>query len=192
MTAPLWTSAELEKILKAKASAPFAATGVSIDSRTVAPGDLFVALAGPSHDGHAYVADAFAKGAAGALVHTGGDHPGPAIRVDDTMTALTALGAAGRARAARTKVIGVTGSVGKTGTKEMLGAILAAQGSTHVSLGSHNNHWGVPLTLSRLPRDSVYAVQEMGMNHAGELSDLAAIARPDVAVITTVGPAHLV
>ena len=191
MTAPLWTSAELEKALKAKATARFEANGVSIDSRSVADGDLFVALAGPSHDGHAFVADAFARGAAAALVHKDGDYPGPVVKVEDTLSGLTALGAAGRARAARTKVVGVTGSVGKTGTKEMLGAILAAQGSTHISQGSHNNHWGVPLTLARLPRDSVYAVQEMGMNHAGELADLTAIARPDVAVITTVGPAHL-
>lgn len=191
MTTPLWTSAELEKALKAKASARFDATGVSIDSRGVAPGDLFVALAGPSHDGHAFVADAFSRGAAAALVHKDGDYPGPAVKVDDTLAALTALGAAGRARAARTRVVGVTGSVGKTGTKEMLGAILAAQGSAHVSQGSHNNHWGVPLTLARLPRDSVYAVQEMGMNHAGELAALTQIARPHVAVITTVGPAHL-
>ncbi len=191
MTKPLWTSADLEKALSAKASAPFAATGVSIDSRAVAPGDLFVALAGPAHDGHAFVADAFAKGAAAAIVHADGDFPGPTIRVADTLAALSALGAAGRARAKKTAVIGVTGSVGKTGTKEMLGTILAAQGATHISLGSHNNHWGVPLTLSRLPQDARFAVQEMGMNHAGELAALTRIARPDVAVITTVGPAHL-
>lgn len=191
MTTPLWTSAELERVLKARATARFDATGVSIDSRSVAPGDLFVALAGPSHDGHAFVADAFAKGAAAALVHKDGEYSGPAIGVEDTLAALKALGAAGRARAADAKLVGVTGSVGKTGTKEMLGAILGAQGAAHVSQGSHNNHWGVPLTLARLPRDSVFAVQEMGMNHAGELAELTRIARPDVAVITTVGPAHL-
>jgi UDP-N-acetylmuramoyl-tripeptide--D-alanyl-D-alanine ligase len=190
MNKPLWTSAELESALAAKASAAFAATGVSIDSRNVVPGDLFVALAGPSHDGHAFVADAFAKGATGAIVHAAGDFPGPVIRVPDTLAALSALGTAGRARTEAT-VIGITGSVGKTGTKEMLGAILAAQGATHVSLGSHNNHWGVPLTLSRLPAAARFAVQEMGMNHKGELSALTRIARPDVAVITTVGPAHL-
>jgi len=188
---PLWTSAELEKLLQAKATGRFVAEGVSIDSRAVEAGDLFVALAGPSHDGHDFVAKAFENGAAAALVHKAGSYPGPVIVVADTQAALTALGAAGRTRAARTKVIGVTGSVGKTGTKEMLGAILSAQGSTHISLGSHNNHWGVPLTLARLPRDSVYAVQEMGMNHAGELAALTQIARPEVAVITTVGPAHL-
>lgn len=191
MAKPLWTSAELEQALGAKASAAFAATGVSIDSRSVAPGDLFVALAGPAHDGHAFVADAFAKGATGAIVHADGDFSGPVVRVADTLAALSAIGAAGRARAKKTCVVGVTGSVGKTGTKEMLGAILSAQGATHVSQGSHNNHWGVPLTLSRLPRDARFAVQEMGMNHAGELSALTRIARPDVAVITTVGPAHL-
>ncbi|SBV99859.1 putative UDP-N-acetylmuramoyl-tripeptide--D-alanyl-D-alanine ligase [uncultured Alphaproteobacteria bacterium] len=191
MTTPLWTSAELEKVLKAKAGARFDVAGVSIDSRSVGEGDLFVALAGPSHDGHAFVADAFAAGAAAALVHADGAYPGPTIRVEDTLAALSTLGAAGRTRAARTKVVGVTGSVGKTGTKEMLGAILADQGATHISRGSHNNHWGVPLTLARLPRDSVYAVQEMGMNHTGELAALTRIARPDVAVITTVGPAHL-
>lgn len=188
---PLWTSAELEKLLQAKATGRFVADGVSIDSRAVKPGDLFVALAGPSHDGHDFVAKAFENGAAAALVHKAGAYPGPAIVVADTLAALSRLGAAGRARAKLTHVIGVTGSVGKTGTKEMLGAILQAQGTTHVSQGSHNNHWGVPLTLSRLPRDSVYAVQEMGMNHAGELAALTRIAQPEVAIITTVGPAHL-
>ena len=191
MTKSLWTSIELEKNLKAKASARFTATGVCIDSRAVAPGELFVALAGPTHNGHAFVADAFAKGAAAAIVHTQDDFPGPTIRIADTLKALTAIGAAGRMRAQNTRVIGVTGSVGKTGTKEMLGAILAAQAPTHVSQGSHNNHWGVPLTLARMPKDTVFAVQEMGINHAGELAELTKIARPDVAVITTVGPAHL-
>jgi len=191
MTHKLWSSTELETATGGKASSAFEVSGVSIDSRTVAEGDLFIAIAGPTHDGHAFTAEAFARGAAAVMVHKDGEHAGPVLKVSDTMKALEAIGRAGRDRATKTKVIGVTGSVGKTGTKDMLGHILADQDSTHVSQGSHNNHWGVPLTLSRLPQDTVYAVQEMGMNHAGELSVLSSFTKPDVAVITTVGPAHL-
>jgi UDP-N-acetylmuramoyl-tripeptide--D-alanyl-D-alanine ligase len=191
MTKPLWTSSELETVLNGTASAEFSASGISIDSRTVQEGDLFIAIAGPTHDGHSFTAEAFARGAAAAVIHKAGDHNGPTLKVTDTMKALEALGAAARNRAIRTKLIGVTGSVGKTGTKDMLGQILSDQDATHVSLASHNNHWGVPLTLARMPQDTVYAVQEMGMNHAGELSVLTSFAKPNVAVITTVGPAHL-
>jgi len=191
MNTPLWSSTDLETLLNGKASADFEVSGVSIDSRSITKGDLFIALAGPTHDGHNHTTEAFINGAAAILVHKDGIYDGPVLRVSDTMKALEALGCAGRDRAKNTKVIGITGSVGKTGTKDMLGEILAAQDSVHISQGSHNNHWGVPLTLSRLPKDTTYAVQEMGMNHAGELAVLTSFAKPDVAVITTVGPAHL-
>ncbi len=190
MTAPLWSAADLSAATGA--TARFAATGVSIDSRTVAPGDLFVALVGETGDGHAHVADALAKGAAGALVHRAVDGPDPArlIVVGDTLAGLTALGAFARARFAG-RVVAVTGSVGKTTTKEMLRAVLAEGGPTHAAVASYNNHWGVPLTLARMPANATFAVIEIGMNHAGEILPLARLARPHVAVITAIAAAHL-
>jgi UDP-N-acetylmuramoyl-tripeptide--D-alanyl-D-alanine ligase len=171
---------------------PFHATGVSIDSRTVAAGDLFVALQTGSGDGHAHVADALRRGAAGALVHREDALPdeAPLLIVADTQAALTALGAFARTRF-EGGVVAVTGSVGKTTTKEMLRTILSACGSTHAATASYNNHWGVPLTLARTPPDAAYAVVEIGMNHPGEIAPLARLAGPDVAVITTIAGAHL-
>lgn len=189
----LWTHAELVAAtggsLRADgASADVAVTGVAIDSRAIAAGDLFVALVA-ARDGHDFVPAALAAGAACAMVHR--DLPGPALlRVADTLAGLTALGAAGRARSAA-RVVGVTGSVGKTTTKEMLRTALSALGATHAATASHNNHWGVPLTLARMPRDSAFAVIEMGMNQRGEIAPLARLARPDVAVITAIGTAHI-
>jgi UDP-N-acetylmuramoyl-tripeptide--D-alanyl-D-alanine ligase len=189
---PLWTSAELRTATNGTLAADIAATGVSIDSRSIAPGDIFIALR-DQRDGHEFVADALSRGASLAMV----DHtpPGAAdtaklLRVTDTLAGLTAFGAAGRARAAA-RVVGVTGSVGKTTTKEMLRVALGAFGATHASAASHNNHWGVPLTLARLPRDTAFAVIEMGMNNRGEIAPLSRLARPDVGIITSIGTAHI-
>ena len=170
---------------------PFAATGVSIDTRTLQPGDLFVALVAGT-DGHAYVAEALAKGAAGVMVHRADVLPpgAPALEVVDTLAGLHALGRAGRARFAG-RVVAVTGSVGKTTTKEMLRAALSGFGPTHAAEASYNNHWGVPLTLARLPPDAAFCVAEIGMNQPGEIAPLARLAAPHVAVITSIAPAHI-
>ncbi|MGC2855715.1 UDP-N-acetylmuramoylalanyl-D-glutamyl-2,6-diaminopimelate--D-alanyl-D-alanine ligase [Novispirillum sp. DQ9] len=188
----LWTSDAIAKATNGTVTGAFTVEGVSIDSRTVAAGDLFIALVGPTHDGHAHVAQALAAGAAGALVHSlpEGVDRDRLILVDDTFDALNDLGRAGRDRFSG-KVVGVTGSVGKTSTKEMLALVLAAFGPTHAAVGSFNNHWGVPLTLARMPADAAFAVIEMGMNHAGEITPLAKLARPHVAVITTIAPVHI-
>ncbi len=172
---------------------PFAADGVSIDTRTVAAGDLFIALHGENRDGHEFVAAALSRGAAGALVDR--DPPdlppdAPLLRVADTLGGLTAIGAAARARFTG-RLVAVTGSVGKTTTKEMLRRILAAAGPTHAAVASYNNHWGVPLTLARMPRDAAFCVAEIGMNHPGEIAPLARLAQPHVAVITTIAPVHI-
>ena len=188
---PLWTAHALQSATGGTMPRPFDATGVSIDTRTLRPGDLFVALVG-DRDGHAHVADALARGAAGALVHgTGGLPDGlPLLVVDDTLQGLHALGRAGRARFGG-KVVAVTGSVGKTTTKEMLRTALSAFGPTHASVASYNNHWGVPLTLARLPAGAAFCVAEIGMNHAGEIAPLARLAAPHVAVITAIAAAHI-
>jgi UDP-N-acetylmuramoyl-tripeptide--D-alanyl-D-alanine ligase len=186
---PLWTSAEIAAATGGAASAGFAASGVTFDSREVAPGDLFVALSGEATDGHRFLDGAFARGAAGALVSA--DTPHPSVRVPDTMAGLEALARAARSRADAT-VIGVTGSVGKTGTKEALFAALdrGAPGAAHRSVKSYNNHTGVPLSLARMPAATRFGVFEMGMNHAGELAALTRIVRPHIAVVTTIAPAH--
>ena len=194
MSAPiLWSSAEAEDATGGKATRPFEASGVSIDSRTLVPGDLFVAIRGPNHDGHDHVAAAIDAGAAAAMV---GRLPpeakgtAPLLAVPDPQAALVDLAAAARRRT-KAKIIGVTGSVGKTGTKEAIRLALAAQGATAASAGNLNNELGLPLSLARTPRDCVYGVYEMGMNHSGEIARLTQLARPDVAVITTVEAAHL-
>ena len=189
---PLWTAEELVHASGGTMPAPFAATGVSIDTRTLRPGELFVALAGENRDGHQFVANALARGAAGALVHA--DVPGvdqaKLLRVEDTLAALSRLGAYARARFAG-RLVAVTGSVGKTTTKEMLRTILAAQGPTHAAEASYNNHWGVPLTLARLPAAAAFCVCEIGMNHPGEIEPLARLARPHVTLITAIERAHV-
>ena len=167
-------------------------SGLSIDTRTLQPGDLFVALKA-ARDGHDFVAQALEKGAGAALVShrpEGVAADAPLLIVEDVQTALEALGQAARART-RAKVIAVTGSVGKTSTKEMLACMLADQGRTHAAVASYNNHWGVPLTLARMPRDTEFAVIEIGMNHPGEIAPLALQARPHVAMVTTVAAVHL-
>ena len=168
-------------------------TGVSIDSRTIAPGALFVAIRGDRLDGHNYVQAAFESGAGAAIVAKdwdGSDAGGPLIRVDDTLAALNGLGRAARDRSGA-KVIAVTGSVGKTGSKEALRLSLAPSGSVHASEKSFNNQWGVPLSLSLMPEDTRYCVSEIGMNHAGEIVPLTKMVRPHVAIVTTVAPVHL-
>ncbi|MEO1276956.1 MAG: Mur ligase family protein, partial [Pseudomonadota bacterium] len=191
MTA-LWTSDSATQATGGTATAPWSATGVSIDTRTLEPGDLFVALT-DIRDGHDFVADALAKGAAAAMVSRipdGVTDTAPLLVVPDVQRALEDLGRAARARIAG-KVIGITGSVGKTSTKEMLRAMLAGQGQIHAAEKSYNNHWGVPLTLARMPADTDYAVVEIGMNHPGEIAPLARMADLDAAMITTVAEAHL-
>ena len=193
----LWSARDLVEATAGVMTAEIAASGVSIDTRTLASGDLFVALRGETADGHDFVAEALAKGAAGAMVHRdlSGDASaevpaGRLLRVDDTLAALTRLGAYARARFTG-RLVAITGSVGKTTTKEMLRRVLAAFAPTHAAVASYNNHWGVPLTLARLPPDARFCVAEIGMNHTGEIAPLARLARPHVAVITTVEKAHI-
>src|SRR5579885_1217348 len=190
---PLWTAAAAECATAGRSNRDWTASGVSIDSRTVAPGDLFVALAGPRFDGHDYAAQALAKGAAAAVVSRVPENvptDAPLLRVADTQAALEGLGAMARRRTGAV-VVGVTGSVGKSGTKEALRRAFERQGRTVASAGSLINQWGVPLSLARMPRETAFGVFEMGMNHPGEIDALARLVRPDVAVITTVEPAHL-
>ena len=187
---PLWTSTEIETATGGRATTPFDVSGVTFDSREVGAGDLFVAMPGSVADGHQFVAGAFAAGAAAALVSQPVD--GPHVLVPDVAQALTDLAIAARARMSGT-VIGVTGSVGKTSTKEALFAAVErfAGGKVHRSVKSYNNHTGVPLSLARMPRDTEFAVLEMGMNHAGEIAALTRLVRPHVALITTIAPAHI-
>jgi UDP-N-acetylmuramoyl-tripeptide--D-alanyl-D-alanine ligase len=188
----LWTSSDAASATGGRATRAFAAAGVSIDTRSLEHGDLFVALR-DARDGHDFVRQAFDRGAAAALVSRipeGCSEADPFLIVSDVLAALTALGAAGRART-KARVIAVTGSVGKTSTKEMLRAVLAGQGRVHAAEASFNNHWGVPVTLARMPADADFAVIEIGMSHPGEIAPLARLARPHVAMITTVAPAHL-
>ncbi len=190
MSAP-WNSAALRAATGGRILGAIEARGVSIDTRSLVAGDLFVALRG-ERDGHAHVAQALRQDAAGAVVDDPACLPEDPrlLRVADTQAALDGLGRFARARFAG-RVVAVTGSVGKTTTKEMLRLALSALGATHAASASHNNHWGVPLTLSRLPPDAAYCVCEIGMNHAGEIAPLAALCRPDIAVITTVAAAHI-
>ena len=186
----LWTSDEIAAATGGTASASFEVRGVTFDSREVEPGFLFVAMPGTVNDGHQFVAQAFGQGAAGALVSKPAQ--GPHVLVDDVPTALEALGRAARERVNAT-IIGITGSVGKTSTKEALYAALdrCRPGRVHRSVKSYNNHTGVPLSLARMPRDSAFAVLEMGMNNAGEIAALTRQVRPHVAVITAIAPAHI-
>ena len=188
----LWTAREAAKATGGEARGHWAATGVSIDTRTLEPGDLFVALKA-ERDGHDFVAQALGKGAAAALVsRVPEDVPpdAPLLIVGDVLSGLTELGRAGRARS-EARIVGVTGSAGKTSTKEMLRAVLSRFGPTHAAVASYNNHWGVPLTLARMPRDARFGIIEIGMNAPGEIAPLSRLARPHVAVITTIAAAHL-
>src|SRR6185312_1213311 len=189
MAEPLWTSDEIAAAVGGRpVGKPFAATGVSIDTRTLEAGDLFVALGGV-RDGHEFVEQALAKGAAGALASR--PVSGPAVMVDDPLKALERLGAAARDRAPRARRGAVTGSVGKTSVTQAIRAGLRLAGRAHSSVKSYNNHIGVPLTLARMPRDTERAVFEIGMNHEGEIRPLTRMVRPHAAVVTTVGPVHV-
>ncbi len=188
----LWTAAEAARATGGRAFGDWAADGVSIDTRTLAPGDLFVALSA-ARDGHDFVAAALAGGAAAALVSRipeGVAETAPLLLVDDVQAALEDLGRAGRARMAG-RVLAITGSVGKTTAKEMARVAFGAQMRVHAAEASYNNHWGVPLTLARAPRETDLAVVEIGMNHPGEIAPLSRLARPHAAIVTTVAPAHL-
>ncbi len=188
---PLWTTRELQEATGSVLPENIQAYGVSIDSRTVQPGDLFIAVKGEKSDGHAYVEQALKKGAVAAVV----DHPmviadtDKLLVVEDTRKALYLLAefAKNRSRAVR---IGITGSSGKTTSKEMLIKALSNQGHVHATTGNLNNEWGVPLTLARMPEETDFAVIEMGMNHPGELTRLSALVEPNVAFITMIGSAH--
>ncbi|MFZ1416607.1 MAG: UDP-N-acetylmuramoyl-tripeptide--D-alanyl-D-alanine ligase [Defluviicoccus sp.] len=192
-TPALWTAAEVLAATggQTKATA-WQATGVSIDTRTLVAGDLFVALRGPNFDGADYADRALAQGAAAALVERVPDglaNEAGLVVVADTLIGLRDLAHAARQRSGA-RLIAVTGSVGKTGVKEALRHVLMEQGSTSASEGNLNNHWGLPLSLARLPRTAAFAVLEMGMNHAGEIAPLSLLARPHVGVITAIAPAH--
>lgn len=191
MSEPLWTArqamAATGGILAGDTG--WTCSGISIDSRTIQPGDLFIALK-DERDGHDYAAAAMRAGAAACLISRGDLALEPALQVKDTLSALRSLGEAARERCSAIRVA-VTGSVGKTTVKDALAAVFRAAGPAHWSVKSYNNHWGVPLTLARMPRDTQRAVFEMGMNHAGEIRDLSSMVRPHVAMITRIAPAHL-
>lgn len=187
MARPLWTSAEIAAATGGTADAAFEATGVTFDSRSVEPGDLFIAMAGV-RDGHDFVDGAMAMGAAGVLASKPVN--APSVQVADTFQALEQLGIAARERAPQVKRGAVTGSVGKTSVTQAVMSGLRIAGRAHSSVKSFNNHIGVPLTLARMPRDTERAVFEIGMNHADEITPLARMVRPHAVVITTVGPVH--
>src|SRR5581483_4004983 len=192
---PLWSLDAMAAAMRArKAGAlPAGVGGISIDSRTLAKGDAFFAIKGDNRDGHDFVAAALKAGAGLAVVegaHAARFADAPLLIVDDVLEGLRALARAARERT-QAKVIAVTGSVGKTGTKEALRLALSEDGATHASAASYNNHWGVPLSLARCPAEVKYAVFEIGMNHAGEITPLTKLVRPHVALITTIAPVHL-
>lgn len=192
----LWRVADMAEAMNAQCvgDLPGAITGISIDTRTIGPGEAYFAIKGDVHDGHDFVSKALEAGAGLAVIDEA--HRGQfgadarLLVVADVLEGLIALGRAARART-QARVIAVTGSVGKTSTKEALRLVLGAQGKTHASVASFNNHWGVPLTLARCPQDAQFAIFEIGMNHAGEITPLTKMVRPHIAIITTVEPVHL-
>ncbi|MFO1033915.1 MAG: UDP-N-acetylmuramoylalanyl-D-glutamyl-2,6-diaminopimelate--D-alanyl-D-alanine ligase [Hyphomicrobiales bacterium] len=196
MAEALWTADELVAATGGRLSGSVTAalTAVSIDSRDIKPGDIFVAIKGDKMDGHDFAAAALRAGAGLAIVARATPEmqaAGPLLVVpDDPLKALEAMGRAARARS-HAQIVGVTGSVGKTSTKEMLRTALSASGLTHASAASFNNHWGVPLTLARFPRAAAFGVFEIGMNHAGEIIPLVGMVQPHVAIVTTVAASHL-
>jgi len=193
---PLWSTIAMAEAMRASINGalPEAISGLSIDSRTIAPGEAYFAIKGDVHDGHDFVAAALKAGAALAVVEVAQRDrfasDAPLLVVDDVLAGLVALAYAARARL-HAQVIAITGSVGKTSTKEALRRVLDAQGPTHASTASFNNHWGVPLSLARCPASVRFAIFEIGMNHAGEIETLVKMVLPQVAVITTVEPVHL-
>ncbi|UCH75420.1 MAG: UDP-N-acetylmuramoyl-tripeptide--D-alanyl-D-alanine ligase [Rhodospirillales bacterium] len=194
MTA-LWTAKEAAGAVRGRSTQDWSASGVSIDSRSVVPGDLFVAIRGPNVNGHRFVGEALSKGAVAAMVESdwAGAQSEPDLSlliVEDTMAGLNALARAARDRGSA-RIAAVTGSVGKTSTKDALAHALAAQGRTAATLGNLNNQWGLPLSLARMPARSDFGVFELGMNHPGELTPLSRLLRPDLAIITAVESVHL-
>jgi len=197
MTGPLWS---IEAFLDAtgagaRGEMPDAVTGISIDSRTVVAGEAFFAILGDRFDGHDFVAKALSNGAGLAVVSAdwAAEHATDAMAlavVDDVLVALEGLGRAARERT-NAKILAVTGSVGKTSTKEALRSALSGAGKVHASVASFNNHWGVPLTLARMPREAEFGVFEVGMNHAGEIATLIDMIRPQVALVTNVVAVHI-
>ncbi len=192
---PLWTSQAFVAATGGTASADMGdVTGTSIDTRTLKPGDAFFAIQGDNRDGHDFVPAALEAGAGCAVVAqdrvTEFSAPGPVVGVDDVLAAMECVGRAARERA-QARVVGITGSVGKTGTKEALRLALAESGETYASEASYNNHWGVPLSLSRFAATCDYGVFEMGMNGPGEIGPLSRMVRPHVAIITAVEPVHI-
>jgi UDP-N-acetylmuramoyl-tripeptide--D-alanyl-D-alanine ligase len=191
----LWNLDVMSAAMRAERSGalPAEVSGISIDSRTLAKGDAFFAIQGENRDGHDFVDNALKGGAGLAVVASdrrASFADAPLLIVPDVLEALRDLARAARMRM-RSRVVAVTGSVGKTGTKDALRLALSANGETHTSIASYNNHWGVPLSLARCPATSKYAVFEIGMNHAGEITPLTKLVRPHVAIITTIEPVHL-
>lgn len=189
----VWSSQEVARALNVDVSGDWYATGISIDSRTINQGDLFIAIKGDATDGHKYVLNAIGNGASAIVISEDidglkGDEN--IIVVDDTLLAMVKLGAYARERTAA-KIIGVTGTVGKTSVKEMLASILGDQGQAHYSKGSYNNHWGVPYSLASMHAGSDYGVFEMGMDKAGEITALTTQVKPDIAIITNITPVHM-
>ena len=193
---PLWTVDAMGQAMRAGRAGPLpqSVSGLSIDTRTITPGEAFFAVKGDTRDGHEFVPAALQAGAGLAVVavdrRAAMPKDAPLLVVPDVLDALRDLARAARARSPA-KMIAVTGSMGKTGTKEALRLALAPSGETHASVASYNNHWGVPLSLARTPASARYAVFELGMNHAGEIEPLSRLVRPHIAIITTVEPVHL-
>ncbi|TDR88153.1 UDP-N-acetylmuramoylalanyl-D-glutamyl-2,6-diaminopimelate--D-alanyl-D-alanine ligase [Enterovirga rhinocerotis] len=191
----LWSRADLTALPGARLlGEPGPVGGISIDTRTLAPGDVFFAIRGVASDGHDHVRSALSKGAAAAVVAEGREaafsEAGALVVVPDVLAALEVLGRAARART-RGRIVAVTGSVGKTGTKDALRLVLGRFGATHAATASFNNHWGVPITLARMPEASRFGVFEIGMNHPGEILPLTAMVRPEIAIVTSVEPVHI-
>src|SRR5882672_3993018 len=193
---PLWTLHDMANAMKAERAGtlPRDVPGLSIDTRTLKTGEAFFAIQGENRDGHDFVAAALKAGAGLAVVarerQSAMPKDAPLLVVGDVLEALNDLAKAARARL-EAKIVAVTGSVGKTGTKEMLRLVLDKQGETHASAASYNNHWGVPLSLSLMPKSTKFGVFEIGMNHHGEITPLTALVRPHVAIVTTIAPVHL-
>jgi len=193
---PLWTVEAMAKAMRAERAGalPASVSSLSIDSRTIKPGEAFFAITGESRDGHEFAPAALKAGAALAVVAKAKrdtfPRDAPLLIVPDVLAGLCDLARAARQRT-QAKIVGVTGSVGKTGTKEALRLALSKDGETHASVASYNNHWGVPLSLARCPETARYAVLEMGMNHAGEIEPLSRLARPHLAIVTAIAPVHL-
>ena len=194
MTMPLWTAAEIYAALNVNIPEDLKITGISIDTRTLKPSDMFFAIQGVSQDGHDYVRKAFEQGASVAVVQQERADEfsacGEVLGVPDVLKSLIRLGEFARKRT-DAQIFAVTGSVGKTSTKEMLREVFSRQGKTHASVASYNNHWGVPLTLARMPRDTEFGIFEIGMNHPEEIRPLVRMVRPHYAIVTTVAPVHL-